>query len=310
MRKYFRPLNGGRECGKVGPMLVLAYFRTPAEALHLALSRDGLDWAPLNQNRPVLEGTIGSRSLRDPFIVRGVDGLFHLLATNGWHAQSLVHATSPDLIHWSEQVLVPVMGSVPHTRNVWAPEAFWDFEAECYRLIWSSSVHEGDYPRGSDWDHRIWTASTTDFQEFSAPEIFFDPGHSVIDATVLPTNGEYWMVFKDERGLNDDSTPGKRLYIARSNNPMQFSQAWSEHPSAPLIPFRSEGPALIQRGEEFGHDFLLLLDRFLEGCYGAALSADGHEWHEAASSFPELTRHACLLEIPHEHAERLQAAFD
>ena len=36
-------------------MYLMSYFRTQAEALHLAISRDGLVWEALNENRPVLE---------------------------------------------------------------------------------------------------------------------------------------------------------------------------------------------------------------------------------------------------------------
>ncbi|MGW2620271.1 alpha-L-arabinofuranosidase, partial [Streptomyces sp. NPDC001500] len=52
---------------------VMAYFTestTMLEAnygLHLAVSRDGLQWMPLNQNNPVVTPTEGALGLRDPF---------------------------------------------------------------------------------------------------------------------------------------------------------------------------------------------------------------------------------------------------
>lgn len=45
------------------------------EQLHFALSTDGRHWEPLNGNRPVWR-----QRLRDPFINRGPDGLWHLVA--------------------------------------------------------------------------------------------------------------------------------------------------------------------------------------------------------------------------------------
>ena len=72
-------------------------------------------------------------------------------------------------------------------------------------LIWSSVVE----PRGADghrdWqntgqDHRIWGCATSDFRTFSAAKLFFDPGYSVIDATVAHDGNQFQMGFKDERG--------------------------------------------------------------------------------------------------------------
>jgi len=48
------------------------------ERLHFAFSTDGRHWQPLNGNRPVWD-----QWLRDPFLQRGTDGIWHLLATGG-----------------------------------------------------------------------------------------------------------------------------------------------------------------------------------------------------------------------------------
>src|SRR5262249_52437118 len=50
--------------------------------LHLAVSADGLNWTPLNQNSPVATPTAGTLGLRDPFILRKQDGTFEILATD------------------------------------------------------------------------------------------------------------------------------------------------------------------------------------------------------------------------------------
>src|SRR5215218_4205531 len=61
-------------------------------SLHLAVSSDGLNWTPLNQNNPVATPTSGSGGLRDPFILRKQDGTFVVLATDlkgtDWNYQS------------------------------------------------------------------------------------------------------------------------------------------------------------------------------------------------------------------------------
>src|SRR5262245_21621632 len=66
----------------------MAYFTespsmTAADySLHLAVSADGLNWTPLNQNNPVATPTLGSGGLRDPFILRKQDGTFVVMATD------------------------------------------------------------------------------------------------------------------------------------------------------------------------------------------------------------------------------------
>ena len=67
---------------------VMSYFtETPQMqganyGLHLAVSRDGLNWTPLNQNQPVATPTAGTMGLRDPFLFRKQDGTFVVIATD------------------------------------------------------------------------------------------------------------------------------------------------------------------------------------------------------------------------------------
>lgn len=284
-------------------MYLLSYFRTPAEALHLALSDDGLKWRALNQNGPVLSGETGSKSLRDPFVFQAQDGIYHMLATDGWKSDSIVHASSPDLIEWSPQRLVAVMAGVSIVRNCWAPECFYDVEDDCYRLIWSSAT--GAANNAVDWNHRIWSCSTRNFQIFSPPEKWFDPGYSVIDATVMRSGTEYLMAFKDERGRNEADTPYKAIRTARSS---RGSGPWHEV-SDLMTPTLTEGPSLF-----FAPDgsTLMLYDHFIEGRFGARRTRDGRIWEAADDGleFPLAVRHASVLPIDDKTAARLQAHWE
>ncbi|MDP9382170.1 MAG: hypothetical protein M3Q29_18905, partial [Chloroflexota bacterium] len=196
-------------------MYLMSYFRTEAEALHLAFSEDGLRWEPLNGNQPVLEGSVGSRTLRDPHLSRDREGQYHLFATDGWSSDRIIHCWSADLLNWSAQQSLPVMASIKGTRNCWAPECFRDQEHGVYRLIWSSTVQPDESP--TSWDHRIWGCTTDDFYSYSLPEPFLDPGYSVIDATVAAYEGRYLLAFKDERGENRLGTPYKAIRVCLSS---------------------------------------------------------------------------------------------
>jgi len=286
-------------------MHVMSYFTNDDEALHLAVSRDGVGFAALNDGRPVLRGTVGTGRLRDPFIGIGPGGVFHLLATDGWTSPYIVHATSPDLTTWSEQALIPVMARVVGAHNAWAPEFFLDPDSGEYHLIWSSVVDPDASAEGRDWenvgqDHRIWHCTTRDFAHYSPAELFFDPGYSVIDATVAHHDGRFMMAFKDERGVNDPSTDHKHILVTTFARPRaDFSE-----PTGPVSPAAVEGPAFFRRDGEW----VLLFDHYLEGRYGAASSADGVEWAPAEISLPPGTRHASVLTVPHDRVPLLDGA--
>ncbi|WP_405976359.1 glycoside hydrolase family 43 protein [Streptomyces sp. NBC_00988] len=287
-------------------MYVVSYFTDADEALHLAVSQDGQEFSPVNEGRPLLRGTVGTGRLRDPFIGIGPDGLFHLLATDGWTSPSIVHATSADLLTWSEQELLPVMAGVDGAHNAWAPEFFLDPATGLYHLIWSSVVEgAGSTAEGRDFanvgqDHRIWHCTTSDFVGYSPAELFFDPGYSVIDATVTHHDGRFVMAFKDERGTNDPSTDHKYILVTT------FSQPGTDftRPTGPVSPAPVEGPAFFRRGEEW----VLLFDHYLEGRYGAASSPDGVRWTRSEISLPNGIRHASVLTVPGEHAAALDGA--
>ena len=94
---------------------LFSYFKGNGEdGLHLAHSTDGIHWTALNRDRSFLTPTVDKdRLMRDPSIVRGPDGVFHMVWTTGWHDQGIGVAHSKDLIEWSEQKRVGVMDHEP-----------------------------------------------------------------------------------------------------------------------------------------------------------------------------------------------------
>jgi hypothetical protein len=210
---------------------------------------------------------------------------FHLLATDGWYSEGIVHAVSEDLLVWEPQTLVPVMAGISHGRNCWAPECFWDREAGLYRLIWSSSTAAPNHP--TDLNHRIWQTTTIDFQTFTPAELFFDPGYSVIDATVVRRDdGTYLMAFKDERGDNAGRHrpfgPNTDWKAIRVSTAPSGNGPWSE-PSAFVTPSLTEGPALFRLPD--GRTWAMIFDHFIHGGYDTRVSQDdGHTWQTPATT--------------------------
>ncbi|MEO6085236.1 MAG: glycoside hydrolase family 43 protein, partial [Umezawaea sp.] len=197
---------------------VMGYFtESPSKtadryALHLAVSTDGLNWTPLNQGNPVATPTAGTQGLRDPFIMRKQSGGFVVLATDlkgtDFSRQNqYIHAwDSADLRSFTGYRRLKMHSMPTHT---WAPEAFWDAARGQYGILYSANSGGRD---------AFYVNYTTDFVTVSAPQLFFDPGFNVLDATVHVGNGTNYLYYK--------SFTDGRLYGARSStlNPRGFDR--------------------------------------------------------------------------------------
>jgi hypothetical protein len=176
---------------------VMAYFtESPAMTgadygLHLAVSPDGLDWLPLNQNRPLVTPTAGTGGLRDPFVLRKQDGRFVVLATDlkgtDWSLQNqYVHIwDSADLRGFTGYRRVKLHSMATHS---WAPEAFWDASRNQYAIIYSAAYGGHDV---------IMVNYTTDFVTVGSPQVFFDPGYATIDGSIVSAGGVNYLYVKN-----------------------------------------------------------------------------------------------------------------
>lgn len=271
--------------------MLFAYFQEPAKSgVHFALSEDGYRFEPLKNGKPWIPPQHAGELMRDPFLTRGPDGEFHMVWTWEWRSQSIGYAHSKDLIHWSEQSQIPLF---PAAKNVWAPEIYWDAGKASWLVIWSSVVE------GRNDTNRIYYAFTKDFRTFSKPEIFFDPGYQVIDATILQTKGKYWLIFKDER----PEPLHKEIKIAQGPS---LQGPWAGI-SEGLTESWSEGPSVLDLGERY----VIYYDHYREPRrYEAIGSKDLKEWMpiNELMSFPANCKHGSFLRITPEEARRLQAA--
>lgn len=187
---------------------VMGYFKESPDAsddsyaLHLAVSRDGLDWMPLNQNDPVATPTAGMEGLRDPYLLRKQDGTFVALATD---LKGRVFNLDNQYIHvWDSTNLTSFTGYRrvklhSMATHSWAPEAFWVPSRNQYAVIYSANNGTRDV---------FMVNYTTDFVNMGTPEVFFDPGFNVLDGDVLVDGSTFYLSYKN---IGDGN-----LYVARS----------------------------------------------------------------------------------------------
>ncbi len=276
------------------------------DGLHLAASTNGYDWEALGGDRAFLRPEIGGKLMRDPCLAQGPDGVFRLVWTTGWTAESgkvFGYASSRDLLHWSPQRAVEVMQDEPTTRNIWAPELFYDARKARWLVFWSSTIpgrYAGtDRTGDSGYNHRIYCVTTKDFESFSPSRLFFNPGFNVIDGTMLGAKGKYYLIFKDER----KNPLKKNLRYAMADQP----EGPFGMPSEPFTTDWVEGPSAIRIGEEW----LVYFDHYASPhYYGAVRSKDLEHWEDCSKEmhFPRGQRHGTVLRIPEAVANGLEQA--
>lgn len=264
-------------------------FHEPAsEGLRFLYSTDAYHWTDLKKT--FLKPETGTQKvMRDPSIVQGPDGTFHLVWTCSWKGdRGFAYASSADLIHWSAQKFIPVMENEPSTVNVWAPEIFYDDEAKEYRIIWASTI-PFRFPKGvedEDNNHRMYTVTTKDFTSFSAPQLFLDPGFSVIDAVIVKRKSKDYVLV-----LKDNTRPNRNLKVAFSAGAAgPYGKA-----SATFSPNLTEGPTVVKTGK----DWLIYFDAYGQKTYSAMKTRDFESFTDVTNevSVPEGHKHGTIIKV-------------
>ena len=273
---------------------VFTYFKgNGADGLHLAYSTDGFKWTSLNEDKSLLAPMVGGDKLmRDPCVIKGADGLFHMVWTVSWKEKGIGYANSRDLIHWSKQKYIGVMEHEAGARNCWAPEVFYDESNSRYLIFWATTI-PGRFPateKAGDGgrNHRMYYVTTKDFETFSATKLFYDDGFNVIDSTIIKSGGRYVMFLKDE--TRDPAQKNIRMAFSdKAEGP--YSKA-----TEPITgDYWAEGPTAIKIGE----DWIVYFDKYRKHRYGAVMSKDLKNWRDVSEkvSFPSGFRHGTVLAV-------------
>ena len=287
---------------KKDEVLLFAYFKGNGEdGLHLASSPDGLQWQALNGDKSLLTPTVSKDKLmRDPCIIRGKDGLFHMVWTTSWHDRGIGYASSKDLVHWSPQQYLPVMKQEPTAKNCWAPEITYDAQQKQYLIYWATTIpgrfSAGETTADGGNNHRIYYVATTDFKTYTPAKLLYDKNFNVIDATVQPAGKRFVMILKDETR----EPAQKNLRVAFAD---QAAGPYGA-PSAPITgKYWAEGPTAIQLGDKW----LVYFDKYTEHKYGAVTSTDLEHWADISDqvAFPKGTRHGTVLRITKKELAKL-----
>ena len=261
-------------------------FHEPAtEGLRFIYSYDGIKWDSIQG--VFLRPEVGvQKVMRDPSIVKGSDGTFHLVWTSSWRGdRGFGYASSKDLIHWTTQRFIST-GMEESTVNTWAPELFYDDMKKQYLIVWASCVPGKfpDYQEDHKNNHRLYYMTTKDFKTFSKAQLFYDPDFSAIDATLVKRGkDDYVMVVKD------NSRPMRNIKVAFAKSPYG---PWSPA-SEPFTESFTEGPSTAKVGDWW----YIYYDSYRHKIYGAHRTKDFKTFQNQTGtvSFPVGHKHGTVF---------------
>lgn len=272
---------------------IFSYFKGNGEnGLYMAYSEDGYHWNNLSEKSFLTPVLSNDKLMRDPCIIMGGDGRFHMVWTVSWTENGIGYASSDDLIHWSEQQLIPVMAHEGGVRNCWAPEITYDKFNDEYMIYWASTIKDrfNDKNQASedDYNHRIYYVVTKDFNTFSETKLLYDQGFNAIDASIVFHKGKYLMFIKDETL----SPVQKNIRIAFADK-LTGPYSMASDPVTGL--YWAEGPTSVRVNGEW----LVYFDKYKEGSFGAIRSKDLKKWKDVSDRIvlPEGIRHGSILEV-------------
>lgn len=263
-------------------------FNEPAnEGLRLLYSYDGYKWTDLDTI--FLQPKVGVQKLmRDPSIVQGPDGTYHLVWTPSWKDDnSFGYASSKDLIHWSEQRSIPIMEKDKDVMNTWAPEIFYDDESQNFIIIWASTVPSRfKIQEGEQNANRMYYTLTKDFVTFTDAKVLTDPGYNSIDAVITKRGKkDYVLVIKNNIKKHSD------LRVSFSDNPLGPYTQFSE----PFTPIFTEGPTVIKVKK----DYLIYYDEYRKKIYSAMRTRDFKTFEDVTKeiSMPDGHKHGTIIKV-------------
>lgn len=319
------------------------------EQIYFSTSEDGATWHDTRKaGDPVLTWDQGGKGVRDPYLVRSGDGKkTYLIATDlsiyhrgGWGnanatttgSKNLVVWESSDLVNWSAPRSVDVASKIDGAGMAWAPEAFWDPDAQQYMVYWATA----STPENELGDRtNMYYATTKDFRTFSAPKKWIDRDHSIIDTTVMKAaDGWYYRASGDgqitiERTKNPYATS---TAATAADEKGDSTDAWAyvgtladTFGTQAYSGAKLEGPELFRYNDDdivtvhgVKMPYGLMADQYADGKgylpfrTADVNSTDKSQWSPATDvNFGDLKkRHGTILPITAQEKERILAAYD
>ena len=170
-----------------------------------------------------------------------------------------------------------------------------------YMIYWATTIN-GRFPltdtaAESKYNHRIYYATTKDFKKFSKTKLLYNPGFSVIDASIVKEGTRYIMFLKNETR----SPVEKNIRIAYA--PKLTGPYTAAGPSI-TGNYWAEGPTALKKADQW----IIYFDKYRDHKYGAVASPDLVNWKDISDiiAFPAGVRHGTVLAISKTEFENMK----
>ncbi len=262
--------------------------------MYYALCENKFIFSALNEGNPVISASFDDKLLRDPMVLQGKDGVYHLVATVSWKNRPFTIWDSKDLITWENERLVDI--APEGATKTWAPEFVYDEEKDLYLVYWTAEIHD-------DWSTAsIYYATTKDFVNFSDTRILYKEDDGILDANIVKVNGLYHLIYR-RNGI-------RIVTSAHAQGPYSNSQL--------LTPENVEGPFAFPLKE--GNGYGIVWDYFGKSLgYGLWTSPDFKEWIPVTNKkypyynenveFPAGIRHGSIVGLTQKELKKIKKAF-
>ena len=202
---------------------LFSYFTGNAQSeqrIRFAVSQDGYNFSPVNSNNPVITQTKGTLNCRDPYIFKGQDNYYYIIATdmdastNQWwgNSNTMVIWRSSDLVNWTDETIINMseITQAPDIQRCWAPQVFWDSNEQKYLVYfglasWTISQNVTNM-------YYCYTDDLLDQSHYSYPQLLYKSAttfvndnnetveSSSIDGDIFydSKSKTYYLYYKDE----------------------------------------------------------------------------------------------------------------
>ncbi|KAJ4332747.1 hypothetical protein N0V95_009583 [Ascochyta clinopodiicola] len=276
----------------------------PQVQWYLSKGNSAMDFRFLNNGKPVLASTVGTRAVRDVFLTTNTArSEFFLIATDldinapgfNWNtatrhgSRGLVVFKSTNMVDWSASKLVAIEAAT--AGMLWAPSAVYNDAEKQYYVFWAARHYAANDPGHNGFAKldEIRYATTKDFQTFSQPKTYLAlPGTPLIDQEFqyLGQPGHYARYLKNET-VN-------QVYVETTTGGLFGS--WKRIPGYVRPESPLEGPASFADNKTPGL-YHLLLDNYAEYVPFQTSNVMGGRFDRSAGAFPRGLKHGSVTPL-------------
>lgn len=270
------------------------------ERLHFAVSEDGYNFTPLNNNEAVITQTKGKKCVRDPYIFRGQDGCCYIIGTDmkceeGWESNhALITWKSRDLISWTDEALIDMWEQgedFADTTRAWAPQAIWDEKEQKYMIYWAHSTKRHNTAG-------MYYAYSEDMKTITEPRPLYCRDIQTIDGDIVynEKKGLYYLFFKHDEDQTIAYVTSQKLTGPYKDEPVVVSVA----------PSGVEGSQMYKIN---GTDtYVMIMDEYGKGRFFMQQTEDFINYLPVKSEDYSMDfgpRHGSVISVTDEEYERL-----